>query len=364
MSEPNVLTGREPRLSSTYAWQGKRRLMLKRLANLLEVMPPHRVSLDVAAEALRSDAFYVRYAAARILNQRGDRMARQVMQQALNEGSAPTRASVARQLYGFSWFAIEPMIRQALRDPDVRVRENVMYALSDAHELSAYQLMAEVLRQEADSVRAAAAWGLRDCQDPLSIPVFEGILLAKDPDVRVKALEILGTNGLPQSLPLIRARLQDADADVQYAAALSLLEVAGDSCLAELAQIIQQGSGQTREAMLRGLFHATNYLKINLADHPAADAILDALAAALSDEQAETREAAIWPLAWMHRSRAADLLRDAFTRETNPALQAQFIKITASLGSPAAAAIVDAARQSQHDRVREAAEQAQAVHTY
>jgi HEAT repeat protein len=357
-----TVTGREPRLSATYTLKGKRLLPLKRLANLLEVLPPASVPLAVAAEALRSDAFYVRYAAARILNQRGDRAARLVMQQALNEGNAPTRASVARQLYGFSWFAIEPMIQQALRDTDVRVRENGMYALADAHELSAYQLMARVLRDEADSVRAAAAWGLRNCQDPVTIPVFDAVLLANDPEVRIQALEILGTNGLSQALPLIRAHLHDPDMDVQYAAALSLLEVAGESCLAELAQLIQQHSGQTRQAVLRGLFHATNYLKINLVTHAASGALVNALEAALTDPLPTVREAALWPLAWLPIPRAADLLRTAYERESDPVVQAQFVKITASLGSPAASAIVHAARQSEHENVQEAAQQALSVH--
>ncbi len=352
------ITGREPRLSSTYTLKGKRLLPLKRLASMLEVMPPGTVSLEVAAEALRSEAFYVRYAAARILNQRGDRAARLVMQEALNKGSAPTRASVARQLYGFSWFAIEPMIQQALGDSDVRVRENVMYALCDAHELSAYQLLARVLKAEADSVRAAAAWGLRDCHDPASIPVFEGILLADDPEVRIQALEILGTNALPQALPLIRACLHDSDAEVQYAATLSLLEIVGEACLAELATLIQQQAGQTRQAVLRGLFHATNYLKLNLVGHAAGESLLAALETALTDPLPAVREAALWPLAWLPIPRAADSLQAAYQRETSADVQAQFVKITASLGSSAASVIQQAALHSEHALVREAAEQA------
>jgi HEAT repeat protein len=237
-----------------------------------------------------------------------------------------------------------------------------MYALADAHELSAYQLMARVLRDEADSVRAAAAWGLRNCQDPVTIPVFDAVLLANDPEVRIQALEILGTNGLSQALPLIRAHLHDPDMDVQYAAALSLLEVAGESCLAELAQLIQQHSGQTRQAVLRGLFHATNYLKINLVTHAASGALVNALEAALTDPLPTVREAALWPLAWLPIPRAADLLRTAYERESDPVVQAQFVKITASLGSPAASAIVHAARQSEHENVQEAAQQALSVH--
>ncbi len=357
MSDNITITGREPRLSSSYTQQGKRSLTVSRLAQLLEVLPPKSVSPDVAAEALRSESFYVRYAAAKLLNKRGDRASRLVMQKILTEGNARSRASVARYLYGFSWFAVEPLIQQALRDEDPRVREGAMYALCDARELNAFELMTRVLQNEVDSVREAAAWGLRECQDPAAIPVLEAVLLADDPDVRVKALEVLGTNGMTKALPIIRRSLNDADTDVQYAATLSLLEVAGSDCLAELATIIQNSKGWKRQAVLRGFFHATNYLKINIVQHEAGEAIISALEVAISDELPQTREAAIWPLAWIHHVRTSAILRDAFQREIDCNTQVQFVRITNSLMSDAVEDILQAALHSDHEMVRGAAEQ-------
>lgn len=357
MADAPILTGREPRLSASYTQQGKRSLTAGRLAQLLEVLPPNMVSLDVAAEALRSETFFVRYAAARLLNKRGDRAARLVMQKILTEGNARSRASVARYLYGFSWFAIEPLIKQALQDEDPRVREGAMYALCDARELNAFEMMTRVLHTEVDSVREAAAWGLRECQDPAAVPVLEAVLLADDSDVRVKALEVLGTNGMTKAIPVIRASLSDSDPEVQYAATLSLLEVAGDACLAELAALIQQSSGWTRQAVLQGLFHATNYLKINLEQHSAFDSLISALEAALSDELPQAREAAIWPLAWMRHPRTVTLLREAYNREINRDVQVQFVRITSSLMSEAGTEIVQLALASDDAAVRSAAEQ-------
>ncbi len=357
MSNNITITGREPRLSSSYTQQGKRSLTVGRLAQLLEVLPPKSVSPDVAAEALRSESFYVRYAAARLLNKRGDRASRLVMQKILAEGNARSRASVARYLYGFSWFAIEPLIQQALRDEDPRVREAAMYALSDARELNAFELMTRVLQHEVDSVREAAAWGLRECQDPAAIPVLEAVLLADDPDVRVKALEVLGTNGMTKALPIIRRSLDDSDSEVQYAATLSLLEVAGSDCLPELATMIQNNNGQRRQAVLKGFFHATNYLKINIEQHEAGEAIINALEAAINDPLPQAREAAIWPLAWIHHPRTAEILRDAFQRENDCNTQVQFVRITNSLMSQAVKDILQSALVSQNDDVREAAEQ-------
>ncbi len=357
MSDNMMITGREPRLSASYTQQGKRSLTVGRLAQLLEVLPPSAVSLDVAAEALRSESFYVRYAAARLLNKRGDRAARLVMQKILTEGNARSRATVARYLYGFSWFAIEPLIKQAMGDEDARVREGAMYALSDMRELNAFEFMTRALQNEVDSVREAAAWGLRECQDPAAIPVLEAVLLADDADVRVKALEVLGTNGMVKAIPVIRRSMDDPDPDVQYAATLSWLEVAGDTCLAELAEFIQHSSGWTRKAVLQGFFHATNYLKINIVQHAACEAIIDALEAALSDNLPQAREAAIWPLAWIQHPRTPDLLRNAYAQETDSETQVQIVRIASSLMSEAASDIVQAALQSQDETVRSAAAQ-------
>src|SRR5215207_5605587 len=116
-----TITGREPRLSNRYGTHGERRLSLRRLATMLNVLPPESISLDAAAVMLRNEEFFVRYNAAKMLSRRGDRDARMIMQEALTNGEPPSRASVARHLYGFSWFAAEPLIKQALKDNDPRV---------------------------------------------------------------------------------------------------------------------------------------------------------------------------------------------------------------------------------------------------
>ncbi|HEX2621678.1 MAG TPA: HEAT repeat domain-containing protein, partial [Phototrophicaceae bacterium] len=182
------ITGREPRLASGYSKKGEHRLSLRRFATMLNMLPPEAVSLDALNAAVHNDEFFVRFNAAKMLSRRGDRDARLIIQDALEQGEVPTRASVARHLYGFSWFAAEPLIKKALQDKDYRVRESAIYALCDLRELNAYQLMVEVLKNEEDDVRAAAAWGLRDCQDSAAVPVLEVVLGAKDPDVRIKAL--------------------------------------------------------------------------------------------------------------------------------------------------------------------------------
>lgn len=350
------LTGREPRLSLQLGKRGEQRLSLRKLATMLNVLPPDAVSLQAAAEMLRNEEFFVRYNTAKMLGRRGDREARLVMQDALTTGEAPTRASVARHLYGFSWYTAEPLIRQALKDQDSRVREAAIYALCDLRELNAYQLMAEVLKSEGDDVKLAAAWGLRNSQDPAAVPSLELVLTATDPEVRIKGLEALGQNDTAEAVPVVRQAINDADPDVKYAATLSLLELVGELWLQELSGIIGRTNGVTRQQVLRGFFHATNYLKIDVAKSKAADLMIDALETALLDDLEDVRMAVTWPLAWMRHERTPGVLRRAYLIEQSDNVKAHIVRVAASLMSEAGEEILqDALKRT--GRVRQTAEQ-------
>jgi vesicle coat complex subunit len=281
--------------------------------------------------AVNSDEFFVRFNAAKMLSRRGDRDSRLIIEDTLKKGEAPSRASVARHLYGFSWFAAEPLIRTALKDTDYRVRESAIYALCDLREYNAYQLMIEVLKNEDDSVREAAAWGLRDCQDSAAVPVLEVVLQAKDPDVRIKALEALGANDTPEAMPVVRNAMNDPEPDVKYAAVLSLLELSGESWLQELSGIIGRTHGVTLQQVLKGFFHATNYLKIDVGKSKSADMMIDALETALLDDMPAVRLACIWPLAWMRHQRTPIVLRKTWNIETDSAVKAEIVRISNSL---------------------------------
>jgi HEAT repeat protein len=354
--EAVTLTGHEPCLSVASGSRGQRRLSLRHLGTLLNALPPEAISLEAAAAMLRSSEFYVRYNAGKMLARRGDRDARRLLQEALNDAPAPSRASAARHLYGFSWFAAEPLIRQALADSDHRVREAAVYALCDMQDLDAYQLAAEALQTEVDEVRMAAAWALRSRQNPAAVPVLEAALLAQDPLVRVQALEALGANNTPEATPVVRRSIDaDLDPEVKYAATLSLIELEGESCLAELADIIRRTDGVVCQHILRGLFQATNYLHIDLGECAAIDTLVDALEKALRDPAPLTRAAAVWPLAWMQHDRAPGILVDAYRREPDADVRYEILRITTALMSPAGAPILADARDSADERLRSAA---------
>lgn len=361
-----TITGREPRLASGYVKKGERRLSLRRFGTMLNMLPPESVSIDALAVAVDSDEFFVRYNAAKMLGRRADRDARVVMEGALKNGETPTRASVARHLYGFSWYSAEPLIKLALQDDDYRVREAAIYALCDLREYNAYQLMVEVLENEDDNVREAAAFGLRESQDSAAVPVLEVVLKAKDPDVRIKALEALGYNDTPEAMPVVREAINDPEPSVKYAAVLSLLELAGEGWLQELSGIIGRTSGETLHQVLRGFFHATNYLKIEVGKSKAADMMIDSIESALLDDLPAVRQAAIWPLAWMRHERTPMILRKTYNLEQDENVKTEIVRITTSLMASNSGAtdaeievsefILQDALKSDSDQIKEAAE--------
>jgi HEAT repeat protein len=355
-----TITGREPRLSTTFGEKGQRRLSIMGLANSLNLLPANAISLTAFAEALRSDAFFVRLSAAKKLAERADREARLMMAKMLTEEpAAPTRASIARHLYGFSWFSAEPLIQQAFKDSDVRVREAAAYALCDFHELAAYQLLAAKLQNEADEVRMAAAWGLRDCQDIAALPCLEAVLKADDPEVRIKGLEALGGTELDEAMPVVRAMLNDAEPDVKYAATLSLIELAGDNCFQELSGMIGRTKGETLKQVLRGFFHATNYLKIDIGTAKASELLIDALEIALFDTSPEVRMAAIWPLAWTKHGRAPGILRRAYVQEMDAEVKAHILRVVVNLNEEVGVPMLEDALTSRELLVRAMADRLQ-----
>jgi molecular chaperone DnaK (HSP70)/HEAT repeat protein len=308
------ITRHEPSLSSS-GRSGRHRLSLRDFATKLNLLPPEAVSLDALREALHSDEFYVRYSAAEMLSRRGDRDARLIAQEVLDSAPAPVRASVAHHLYGFSWFAAEPLLLQALGDEDQRVRVSAVYGLCKLRSKDAYQLMLEVLPGADDSLLLAVAWGLSDCQDARAVPVLEIALQARDPAIREKALESLGETRAPEGIPAVRRAMGDPDLEVKYAATLSLVELAGKDCFVELAECIEHTCGLECHRIVRGFFHATNYTQIDVGQSQHAEAVIDALEVALLDDLPETRVVAAMCLAWMRHGRAADVLHGGYGQE-------------------------------------------------
>lgn len=356
MTETKI-TGREPRLQTGEIARGKRRLSLRRLGTMLNVLSPDKVSLQAIEEMIKSDETLVRYNAAKLLGKRGDRNARMLVEKTLKNGQPRTRASVARHLYGFSWYSAEPLLRLAFQDSDPRVRESAVYALCVQRDTNAYDMLLEMLENEEDLVLEAAAVGLRDTQDPPAVDVMNKVMAANDPDVRIKALEVLGMTGLPQAMPIVRDAMFDPSPHVKYAATLSLLELAGEGWLQELAGVIGRTSGETLEQVLLGFFHATNYLKIDVAKSESADLMLDALENALYDAHDGVRKAAVWPLAWLRHERSPKILLRTYRIESDPDVKAHIVRVSAGLMSAVSEEILQDALQSQDEVVRAQAQQ-------
>ncbi len=331
------------------------RLSLKGLASMLNLLPPDQISVEAYAAALRSDDCMVRFNAADNLSRRADRDARLAFEDVLQTGTPHQRASAAGHLYRFSWFAAEPLYRRALADDDPRVREAAVFALCKMRLPEAYALVTEILSTGSDALRLSAVWGLYSRPDPAAVPVLQVALNAENPEIRELALEVLGATETPNAIPVVKTALRDPHADVQYAATLSWLELAREACFAELAELIKNTSGNERRAILRGFFHASNYMGIETGSAPAAGSLIHALDTALGDSLPETRLAAFLPLCWIRHPEAESALLEGFQREPNSDVKSHMLTAARHYMSPLAEKLISEARQSPDPLIRQTA---------
>ncbi len=350
------ITGREPTLPDRRAASTGRRLSLRGLGTLLNILPPEAVSLEASAAALRSEDFYARFAAAEILSKRGDRDARQILQDILDRGDPPQRASVAHHLHHLSWYSAQTMLRQALSDSDLRVRESAIYSLCMLRGPDAYALLVEALRGADERLRLAAAWGLGREPDPGGIVAMEAVLDAKDPDIRIMALEALSATQSKMALPAVLRAQDDPNLDVRYAAVLSRVELEGTACLPDLARQIRQTEGLERGCLVKALFHATNYLFIDLAGYAEVESVIDALNIAIQDPLPETRSLTGMPLAWIHHPLSGKALMEAYKRETDVDVKARLLRHAVHLTSSVYKQMLAQALDAPEQIVRQAAE--------
>jgi len=287
---------------------------------------------------------------------RGDRESRLAFESILQTGAPHHRASVVRHLYRFSWFTAEPLFRQALNDDDERVREAALFSLCKMRLPEAYVLAADILQNSSDAIRLSAVWGMVIHPDPAAVPVLAVTLKAQNPEIRALALEVLGTTESAQAIPVVKSALDDPIPEVQYAATLSWVELAREACFSELSDLIKRTQGWSRHWILRGFFHATNYMRIESGSAPDALILIQALEIALADDLPQARLAAFLPLAWMRHPTAEDTLAAGFRKEVDSDTKAHMLTAAADLMSPVVSLLLEEALQSQDLLVKQTAE--------
>jgi molecular chaperone DnaK (HSP70)/HEAT repeat protein len=347
-------TGREPALvrREKVGFQ----LSLKGLASMLNLLPAEQVSVEVLSAALRSEECMARFNAAEILSRRGDRDARLAFEEILVQGAPHQRASAAQHLFRFSWFAAEPLYIQALKDEDPRVCEAAVFALCKMRLPEAYALVAEILKAGSDAMHAAAVWGMYNRPDPAAVPVLAVALQSSNAETRELALEVLGATESPAAIQVVKSVLDDPSLEVQYAAILSWVELARAACFTEIADLIEQTTGWRRRWILRGFFHATNYMGIEIGSAPDAAVLIHALDAALHDDLPEARLAAFLSLAWIRHPLAESAVLVSFHHEGDSNVKAHMLAAAVHLMSPCASTLLDESLRSPDLLLRQTAE--------
>jgi HEAT repeat protein len=214
----------------------------------------------------------------------------------------------------------------------------------------------DILQSGSDALRLSAVWGLYSRPDPAAVPVLAVALQAKNYEIRELALEVLGATETPEAIPVVKSAVSDPKNEVKYAATLSWVELARETCFDEMAELISRTCGQERRWILRGMFHATNYMGIDCGSAPGATDLIHALDSALSDDLPEARLAAFMPLAWTRHPEAESALLAGFRREPNSDVKAHMLTVAVHLMSPMAKTLLEEARTSEDPLVRQTAE--------
>lgn len=348
-----VMSGLEPRLLEDR--ESRLLVFVKRIMGIF-TRSSDRVSVELSLAALRSEDSLARFNTADSIARRGGREARLVFENILQNGTAHQRASVARHLHHFSWYTAESLFHKVLNDDDSRVQEAAIFALCKMRLPEAYALAAVVLQSNNDAIRLSAVWGMYDHPDPSAVPVLAITLQAENPDVRELALEVLGATENPEAIPVVKSAVGDPVLEVQYTAVLSWVELAGESCFLELSEWIRKTRGWSRYWILRGLFHATNYMGIESGASSDAGDLIQALEIALHDDLPQARLAAFMPLAWMRHPDAEKVLLSGFKKESDSDTQAHMLTVAIHLMSPVSNSLLEIALGSNDLLVRQTAE--------
>jgi HEAT repeat protein len=284
---------------------------------------------NVSAEVLRAALCHgqraVRRSAAESLAQCADSEAIAALGDVLSSCTPAARTAAARQLSTLDWDDAQALWSAALADSDAQVRTAAIHALFEVDAPEALDLMAE----QFNAVRS--------------------------PRLRAAILEHWAERGGVAHLDLVRAALDDPSPQVCHAAATAMLDLLAESALVPLAQAAQRRQGAAKAAILRGIFNATNYLGIQIAESDDYDTILDALAAALHDSEPEVRRTATWLAVWIRHPRAEALFEAAYRAERDPEVQAYMLYVAVNLSATCAAALLAEALESSEPLLRDQA---------
>jgi HEAT repeat protein len=231
----------------------------------IEVDRPQR-SLEASLAALQDPDSAVRRAAARTLGMAGNRQ------------------------------AVEPLIR-ALQDDAWTVRCPAAMALGQIKDPRAVESLIQALQDEVCHVRMMAALTLGEIEDARAVEPLLPVTVDKDSWVRQTATRALGQIADPRAVEALAGALHDQVPSVCRKAAYALTQI-GEPASETLIKSMHEDSAQVREAVASVLWRVKG--KQNR--------VVEALIAALQDEDAGVRRAAIWPLYNTGDERAVEAL--------------------------------------------------------
>jgi HEAT repeat protein len=244
-------------------------------------------AIPALLRALRDEHRGVRSRAFRALGRLGGPEVVDVMVERLRDADAGIRYQAAYALELAADAAALPALREAAHDPDRDVRRVVSDALVKCGRTAAIPILAEMLQDPDREVRSRVAAQFREIPDAAAIPSLINIL--DDNDIGDYAARALAAIGDKETIPALVRALNNRS--VLYAAT-SALETFGTRAAPALREAAQNPNPWVRENVIS--------LLGKIADPADVPLFLNAL----SDEHANVRLSAIFPL-WHQRTAQA-----------------------------------------------------------
>jgi len=297
-------------------------------ARALEKIGDKTAAVPALIAALKDPDKEVRRGAAWALGEIGDTSAVPALIAALKDPDRSVWDRVTKALAKLGDKSAVPLMIAALKDPRKEVRAGAAIALGTAGDRAGIQPLIEALKDVNELVRAAAASALGLLRDRTTVSLF--IAALKDPDffVRGAAAWALGEIGETSAVPPLIEALKDANGWVRAAAVGALGRLRERKAVPPLIEALKDANGWVRAAAVGAL--------AMLGDRTAVPALI----AALKDPDREVRRGAAWALGEMGDKSAvrplSEELKDHHLKDPDTSVCAAAARALGQLGDSTA----------------------------
>ncbi|MBO6576237.1 MAG: HEAT repeat domain-containing protein [Rhodothermales bacterium] len=307
-------------------------------------------AVEVLIGALGSQNANVREMAAWSLGESESPRATEALAAALNaERSPEVKAKIAWALGEIEDDRAVPALAVAMRDANTEVRTAAAYALSEIDTSESLRALALAVDDDDVKVRRQAIYALSELEDVESIPVLERAARDGDSQIRKAAIYALAELEDERAIPALVAALDDGNAQIRRQAIYGLGELESDN--PRVIEGLQLALGDENAETRRAAIHALGEIE----DSGSADALIDALSDGNADNRRAAAWAIAEILEDEPNERALNALAEMLRADGNAENRKAAAYALGEIGSPDAIDALRAALDDENRDVRRAA---------